>query len=440
MAGIAVAVLLVGGVVAWGQTPWWSCHAATRTGADPLGYELAPSPESVDIGALAEQIQSVPGVGHLLGTASLEQDVHLAEGAGGDLLVSESPYFSERNAFHDVSVNPVTGESTWSRGQAGQSAAPDVEGDSVLTFAAVEGGLYRLTILDAADGSVKGCIDVERLDDNGIGVAATAVSPDGRTVVLATPAESGSTVSAFGLDDRDELWSSSVHQGRGAATVTWFGTTVVVDRFTALDISTASPPAWNGDDERSRASITGIDGTTGAETWLWPKDLSSGATPWAGSTVPFVDGPDDLVVVSAHAIDEGEETSRLVGLDAATGDEMWSVDTGAARAQGFGDLVLVSSEDDLFALDASSGEERWRTPVGGGASGPSPDRAQPWGDDIIVPTNDGIATIDLGSGVVTQTPVEDAWALDLTVTGSTLAVVRNDLGGDRELLTFSRTP
>lgn len=435
--GIAGVALLAGGVVAVGQTPWWGCHVGTRAGNSSLEYELASNTAADEYGAAVQQIESVPGVNSLLGEASFDHDVRLAAGSEGDLLVSDYPYFGKRNEFHDASLNPTTGETLWSRGHAGQAALPDVVGDQVLAFAGVDGGIYRLSILDGSDGSVEGCIDLDRIDRAGIGRAAAGVSTDRRTVVLATPTERGSAVSAFGLEDREQLWNAALPAADG--TVTWFSDTVVVDQLDSRDVYGVGPILWGNDDERTRASITGLDAETGAESWTWPKDLSQAATQEAGSTVPFVDGPDDIVVVSALTFEGDDPSSRFVGLDETTGDELWSVDTTSMPwAQGFGSTVLALSNGELFALDASSGEEIWRVPVTGGASGPRPDTAQRWGDDVIVATGDGITIVDLATGELVETPVENAWALRLTVTDDTLAVVRDDGSNRTELLTFSR--
>lgn len=434
--GIAVVALLAGGAVAVVRTPWWGCHVGTSTGDSSLDYELGPETAAEGLGDLVEQVASAPGIGPLLGSAPLEQDVRLEPRADGGLVVSDFPYFAERNEFHDTSLDPVTGETSWSRGQAGQAAVPEVAGDAVLSLAAVEGGIYRLSILDGEDGSVRGCLDVERLDRAGIGRAAAGVSTDGRTVALATPAESGSAVSAYGLEDRDPVWDAALPGTEG--TVTWIGDTVVADRFDTRDVYDAGSILWGDDDERARASITGLDAASGAESWTWPADLSDDATPEAGSTVPFVDGPDDVVVVSALTVEDDEHTARLVGLDSATGAELWSAATVTVPwVQGFGDTVVGLAGDVLFAVDASSGEQLWSMPVTGGASGPRPDAAQPFGDEIIVATADGITSIDLATGDLTETSVEDAWALRLTTTSSTLAVVRDD-AETRELLVFSR--
>lgn len=138
--GIVVILLIAGGAVAMGRTSWWACHTGTRAGDEALDYSVEQDAVPGDLAALVEQIQSVPGVGSLAGSATLEDDVRLVPNANGDLLVSDEPYFAQRNQFHDTSLDPLSGETSWSRGQAGQAAAPAVTGVAVLNFAAVEGG------------------------------------------------------------------------------------------------------------------------------------------------------------------------------------------------------------------------------------------------------------------------------------------------------------
>lgn len=281
-----------------------------------------------------------------------------------------------------------------------------------------------------------GCIDVDRLEDAGIGRAAAGVSPDGANVVLATPTDGGSTASAFSIDDRRPLWEAAVPGIDGM--VTWVGDTVVLDRLTATDVFGSGTYIWGSSTEADRASITALDGATGEDAWTWPADLTGDASSEAGSTVPFVDGPDDLVVVSAIDVDGEDRDGRLVGLDATTGDEIWSVGfESTPDVGGFGGTVLALLGDVLTALDAATGEEIWSVPVTGGASGPRPDTSQLWGDDVIVATGDGITIADLATGELTEIPVQNAWSMRLSVTDTALAVIVDD-GSATQLLVFAR--
>jgi outer membrane protein assembly factor BamB len=64
----------------------------------------------------------------------------------------------------------------------------------------------------------------------------------------------------------------------------------------------------------------------------------------------------------------GAFNGKVVALDIATGDEVWSQETELPLASGpgfgAGMLVFGTSDGDLVALDAATGEERWRVAVG----------------------------------------------------------------------------
>lgn len=432
--GAVVVALVAGAVVVVGQTGWWGCRFGTSSSEDSLAYVPASEAMPADDADLVEVLESVPGVGGLLGSATLDGDVRVVPGADGGFVVSDYPYFSDEDEFYDSSLDTADGEVAWSRGQAGQSAEPIIAGDSVLSLAAVSGGIYRLSVLDSADGSVRGCIDVHRVEDAGIGRAAFGTSADGATVAIATPTDSAATASAFTVDGQERLWDATLPGGVSA--LTWTGETVVIDRFAARDVYSIGPTVWDGD-ERSRASVTGIDGATGEEAWAWPSDRTDDAIPEAGSSVPFIGGPDDIVVLSAIRTDDVYGASRLVGLDAASGVERWSVETSHPWVHGFGDTVVTLGQGTLSALDAASGAERWSIEVTGGASGPRPDTAQPWGDDLLLTSGDGISIVDLETGDLTHIPTQNGWMMRATVSDDALAIVVDDQVTS-ELLVFSR--
>lgn len=437
ISGILAVVLVAGGAVAVGRSAWWDCRTGAQAGGGSLDYSLAADSPPKGLSAQADDIEKTPGVGDLLGSATLENDALLVPTAGGDFLISDAPYYAERNTFHDARLDPRTGEVAWSRGQAGQAEPPRIAGDDVLSIAAIAEGPYRISILDADDGSMQGCLDVDRFENSGIGQASAAVSPDGAQVALTTPTSVGSVATAFTIDGRKTLWETPAPRINGDAT--WVGDTVVLDRYDALDVNASGNALRAAETVEERASLTGLDATSGKIAWRWPGDLSGDPLPESGSTVPFVDGPEDLVVVSATTVDDDDHAERLVGVDAATGTERWSTDFDyALEAQGFGDTVLALSGDVLTALDAATGQPRWSEPVQGGASGPRPAYAQPWGEDqVVVTTGDGITIIDLRAGTLTDIPVPYDGALQLIPTDTALAVVADDVS-TRQVLVFAR--
>lgn len=440
ISGVLVVVLVVSGMVAVVRSAWWDCRTGTRAGGGSLDYSLAAETSPEELSGQIDALEKIPGVGDLLGSAPLQNSLRLAPVPGGDLLVSDYPYHAERNAFHDTRLDPRTGEAAWSRGHAGQNAPPRVAGDDVLSVAAIASGPYRISVLDADDGSVQGCIDVDRPGTAGIGRTATALSPDGAQVALSAPSAAGTLVTAFAIDGRETLWERQVPFSSGE--FTWVGDTVVVGRFGVEDLSESVNVLRLAQTDEERASLTSLEAGTGEIAWRWPEDLSDDPLPEAGAAVPFVDGPEDLVVVSATTVgsEDSDPQARLVGLDAATGAERWSTDVDfPPDVHGFGDTVLTYDTSTLSALDAATGEVLWSREVPGGANGPRPDYAQPWGEgQVIVPTGNGITVIELSTGDLTEIPVQRGWALrHLTVTDTALALVYDDMVTEH-LLVFER--
>jgi outer membrane protein assembly factor BamB len=93
-----------------------------------------------------------------------------------------------------------------------------------------------------------------------------------------------------------------------------------------------------------------VDGDTGAELWRIEADPPAG-TLWPGSSeVVLMGGQDD----------------PLTGLDAATGEVLWTAvghpyyDNQWAVGSG---AVFVTDESDVIAYELSDGSERWRRPL-----------------------------------------------------------------------------
>lgn len=114
------------------------------------------------------------------------------------------------------------------------------------------------------------------------------------------------------------------------------------------DKSTAEPPA----------ELQPIEQTLEIRR-LWSRRVGRGTEGLRLGLRPSTDG------VNVYA---GAHNGRVAALDAATGREVWSVDTRAplSAGPGFGNGVLAfgTSDGELLLLDAETGEERWRVPVG----------------------------------------------------------------------------
>ncbi|MDH3978947.1 MAG: outer membrane protein assembly factor BamB [Gammaproteobacteria bacterium] len=130
-------------------------------------------------------------------------------------------------------------------------------------------------------------------------------------------------------------------------------------------------------------------------------------------------GHDEQFVNLAPAVDDGrlyiaDRKGRVVALDAATGKEFWSVQTGAVLsagpAVGSGQVLLGSSDAEVIALDSGDGSLRWKVEVSSEVlSQPRLDL-----DRVIVQTADGsIAGLDAENG-------EQVWVIDRTVPVLTL--------------------
>ncbi len=121
-----------------------------------------------------------------------------------------------------------------------------------------------------------------------------------------------------------------------------------------------------------------------------------------------------------------DRKGRVAALDAATGKQFWSVDTGAALSAGpsaGGGIVLVGSSDaEVIALDSADGSLRWKTAAS------SEVLAQPQVDldRVIVQTADGsIAGLDAADGK--QIWINDHTIPVLTLRGTASPAVEHGL-------------
>jgi len=116
---------------------------------------------------------------------------------------------------------------------------------------------------------------------------------------------------------------------------------------------------------------------------LWSRDIGVGRNEYKLNLRPVVKG---------GRVYAADSEGRVTALDALTGDNVWTVKTGAAVSAGpgvgEGMVLLGTSNAEIIALDAGSGSERWRTFVS------SEVLAVPQTDleKVIVQTADGSVT------------------------------------------------
>ncbi len=110
-----------------------------------------------------------------------------------------------------------------------------------------------------------------------------------------------------------------------------------------------------------------------------PDDTAVAEVVWGRSVVDDPSGARSaaFAVTDGEIVAVGTAEGRLVGLDAVSGDERWSVDLsglgavpeynsyGIYPAIDGGDVVAAVSTGHLLAFDATTGDEIWRSQVGG---------------------------------------------------------------------------
>ncbi len=437
-AGVAFALVVAGAVVFVRQSPWWSCHQTTTLTRDaPVDYATSSGPRLTTPAHVIEQLSALPGVGDLVGSAPLETDAAVTTGAGGEIVLSDAPFYDERNTYRDASLDPTSGEVSWNRGQAGQARPLRPIGDDLYSLAAVDDG-YRLTVLDTQEGTITGCADLSRTGNDGVGRTLDAPAPDGSAVAVATPpGEAAAALARIDVAALDTAWTRDLDQE--ARQLAWVDGVLAVGfldgQLSGADVANR----WQH--ERQRVSIVGIDPDTGEETWSWPHERGDDATPRAGTLVPLA--PETgLVTIRETAEAPDGDTSRLVALDPETGDEVWSYEKGGfvADAAG-GQVILLDTQDSTVALDGFTGKELWSEPEG--VVEPDEwldtDRALPWGEHLLVPTWSGsVVVLDPSTGErLGATTTEDVLPATYWVTPDALAVTL-DWPDAKELLVFDR--
>ncbi len=439
-ASVAVVVLAVGGIIGVQRSDWLSCRSGTElSGTAPFDYLPAGGGDAPQEADFLEQVAALPGVGELLGSATLSVDAEFAGGAEGQLVLSDSPYAAEENEFRDTSFDPVSGETSWSRGHPGQMAVPRLMGPELVTFGAVGGGSYRVSAVDATTGRVQSCVDLEREGDDGIGMTASAISADGSALAVARPAGEDVEVTRIDPGSRQPTWSARVDQP--AQHLEWIDSSVVTSYEVASPATDSASNLWQ---RGQRVSLRALDAESGQKLWSWPTDVADTAPPRMASLVPSVgSAPSVVVLTELTASSATEGTSRLIGADPRSGEPRWELPVAALPdAVAVGDTIVMDDWATTGAVDATSGEVLWEepTPLDEAKARLDVDLAVPWGEQLVVPTwASGVVVLDPRTGVrLGSTDALGARSLRLSSTPDFLVLTFQRRDGSTEMTVFSR--
>lgn len=151
--------------------------------------------------------------------------------------------------------------------------------------------------------------------------------------------------------------------------VSWSGGTAAVGPGPEItwSRSLANPSAASADGDRVYVGTTesgggrvvALDAASGEELWSVPMSMAVG-TPTVGETHVFAG--------STELTDGPEQPGRLVAIEKTTGTVQWERESYADRALLADDTLLLQDGYDrpLVALDAATGDERWRALSDGG--------------------------------------------------------------------------
>lgn len=211
-------LLVVGGGVVLVKSDWWGCHVSSRSGGNAPHFTPVADPQPSGTDSVVEQIEQVPGVGAFLGSATLGSASEVFALPQGGLVVADRSGYRGDGDSSDSGIDPFTGTTAWSFEREDSARAPVVAHDSVFTVDSVSGPSYRLSAVDAEDGSMGSCITVDR------------------------------------FEDRDNSWGTSV------------GGTIVLDRVGIEDLYSVggSGGTYRSTDTRAEPYITGVHASTGA--------------------------------------------------------------------------------------------------------------------------------------------------------------------------------
>lgn len=126
----------------------------------------------------------------------------------------------------------------------------------------------------------------------------------------------------------------------------------------ALAVAIAGCAGRNKDASEPPAELTEFDATIDIEK-VWSDKIGAKSERLRLGLRPATDGA---------RIFAGAYDGQAAAFDAATGDKIWSVETGVTltAGPGYGENLLAfgSADGDLLVLDAATGQERWRQAIG----------------------------------------------------------------------------
>jgi outer membrane protein assembly factor BamB len=146
--------------------------------------------------------------------------------------------------------------------------------------------------------------------------------------------------------------------------------------------------------DQPEAAVVGLDAATGAELWR----LARGRR----LTLPGAPTVADGVVYAGARETEGERRPILVALDAATSQERWRVRLAGTQPLDEWDVPLAvdgtvyvaATDSNAYAFDAATGAERWRVPIG-----PAMPNPPALADGLLVfPLLEGLVALDAATG------------------------------------------
>jgi outer membrane protein assembly factor BamB len=258
-------------------------------------------------------------------------------------------------------LDPAGKHVEWAVKLNAPAGRPATVGDAVYV-----GNSWNVYALDAADGSERWRHDLYTPSDVVCYRGELAVADER---VYAPTCEN--TVALY-ADDADLAWRAS-RESNGPPRIADDSVVVAGRELAALDAATGSTEWHSTFEEGFRVPpAVGSDVAVGVtqENRLVACDVADGRVRWetgvAASLPPPGVGSGTVVVEWGSA----DNVGFLQAYDAATGEQVWSRDTGV-EGRGTrpvvadGVVYVVRSDDHLYAHDAADGEQLWSYRVGG---------------------------------------------------------------------------
>lgn len=466
--GVVTALVVTLAVVLVPRTGWWYCrYGEGLVRPDPMTYHAA---EDLDLPSEFTEVVDgleAAGLGSLAGGVTTPGTTAMLDGDQVLFATSSQAPRGERGGYSGILsvLTPQSGDS-WAVRLSGSETGVGFSGEHLLTRGIPEDRSPLVVAYDRATGDLRSCAWPG--DDAAEGPLAAAELPSGDVLLAHPPTDTaaGHDLTRIDLSTADERWrghSELVDLRRMDAV----GDVAVASRFRPLDVSSdgAAPSYFLEEDQV--LSLEAHDLDSGELRWSWPDEpVAAPQLAAVLGTVPpddTVDDPGDgsgddpgdnsgdgILLASVVEVPEGggDAARRVVGLDAATGAELWSHDT-AAGVQGavFGDLLIYHGGPHRAATEARdgrTGELRWSLPPGEASDGAGPDvrTAVPLGEQLLLldDTRD-LWTLETETGETEELELPDH-VVQSVLTSEELVVVRlaaTESATDGAVLVFDRT-